>query len=162
MTDSLDGPLHARGTVEHPPARPDRSVPRIVKWAFTLMMLNVVIGAVAALVVYATRDQVKKDILMQSPKLSASSIDTTLTIATFTDVVILLLLLFLAPKVRAGVNWARTATWVIAGFGALSLLLTFTQTTSATNHTFSVITGLINLAIIVLLARRESNQYFRR
>jgi cytochrome bd-type quinol oxidase subunit 2 len=152
----------APGAGEPLSERGNRPVPRIVRIAFFLMLVNVAVEAISAIVLVLTRDQAKKAILKKSPKLSEAAVSTTLTIATITSVVILLFLLFLAFKVRAGANWARIVTWVFAGIGALGLLLTFTQTTTATNHAFTVVTGLINLAIIVLLATGESNRYFRR
>jgi hypothetical protein len=68
----------------------------------------------------------------------------------------------LAMQVRKGKNWARIVTWVFAGLGVLGSLGSIVQVAPPLSHVVSIVTGLLDLAVIILLAQRSSNEYFRR
>ncbi len=66
----------------------------------------------------------------------------------------------LALQVRKGKNWARIGKWVLAAFGVLSALGSLVQTAPVASRVLSLIAGLIDIAIIVLLAQKRSSAYF--
>jgi hypothetical protein len=142
--------------------RAARPVPGPVNNAFYLMLVRVALGLVSVIVLFATKDDLKQEILRKTPTASDATVNSTIGVAAGFSVVILIFYLFLAFRVRAGANWARIVTWVFAGLGVLGLLLSFAQTSTGLDKTFTVVEGLIDLAIIVLLALGESNRYFRR
>jgi hypothetical protein len=72
------------------------------------------------------------------------------------------LYILLALQVGKGKNWARIVTWVLASLGVLSGLAALAQPEPALSRILSIIGLLVDIAIIVLLAQRPSNEYFRR
>jgi hypothetical protein len=82
-------------------------------------------------------------------------------VAAVTGIVILLFYVFLAFQIRRGANWARIVTWVIAGLGILGALVSLGQPDPPISRILGVIVALIDLAVVILLATRESNRYFK-
>jgi hypothetical protein len=76
-------------------------------------------------------------------------------------VVILVFYLLLARLVRQGVNWARVVTWVIAGLGILGAVTGFSQPAPPAGRILTVVGGIIDIVIVVLLVQRPSHEYFR-
>jgi hypothetical protein len=130
--------------------------------AVRLMVLRAAIGLVSIVVLFVTRDELKKRILERTPTASDSSINTALAVGAVVGIVILVFYLVLARLVRKGVNWARIVTWVIAGLGILGAVTTFTQPEPPLSRVLGIVVGIIDIAIVVLLAQRPSNEYFRR
>lgn len=86
----------------------------------------------------------------------------TVNIAIGFGIVFAAFYLFLAWKVYAGKSWARITTWVFCGLAILGTLLEFAQANTGTVKALGVVEGLIAVAIVVLLAVRPSNEYFRK
>jgi hypothetical protein len=63
--------------------------------------------------------------------------------------------------VGKGTNWARIVTWVFGGNAIVGAPLSFVQYVPVASHVVSIATGVVDLAIVVLLALRPSNDYFR-
>ena len=76
--------------------------------------------------------------------------------------VFLVLYVLLAMQVAKGKNWARIVTLVLAGLGVLSLISSFVATAPALSHVVSIVSGLIDLGIFVLLLTGGSGAYFRK
>ena len=112
----------------------------------------------------AFRDDLRKQIRDKNPGYSASKLDsvvnTAITIGVVIGIVILVLYVLLALQVRKGKNWARIITWVLAGLGVLSGLASLAQTQTPFQRVTTLIGAVIDLAIIILLAR--ANDYFRK
>jgi hypothetical protein len=161
MSNPYEHLPQAPGAGEGPVARVAGPAPRPVLGAFYLMLVRVVLGLVSVVVLFATKDDLKKRILASNHKATDATVNTTITVGAVFGVLVLLFYLFLAFRVRAGANWARIVTWVFAGLGVLGLLVSFAQTTTGLDKTFTIVEGLIDLVIIVLLTLRESNQHFR-
>ena len=70
--------------------------------------------------------------------------------------------MLLALQVQKGKNWARVITWIIAALGVLSALASLAQTTTGGSRVASLVGGVVDLAIIILLAQKASNDYFRK
>jgi hypothetical protein len=147
-----------------PPAR--GPAPSSVTLAVRLMLLNAAIGIVSVIVLFATKDTLRDEIRANNLDKSTSDIDslvnTAITIGLVFAVILLVLYVLLALQVGKGKNWARITTWVFAGLGVLSALSSLARTAPALSKTFSLIGGALDVAIIVLLAQRASNDYFRK
>ncbi len=98
--------------------------PSSVVNAVRLMFVNVALGVLGLIVLFATKDTLKKDILKHHHSYSASKLDDTVNSAVAIGVVIgiifIVLYVLLALQVGKGKNWARIVTWVLAGLGVLS------------------------------------------
>jgi hypothetical protein len=77
-------------------------------------------------------------------------------------IVFIVLYVLLALQVRKGRNWARIVTWVLAALGVLNALGSLAQPQPGFSRVVGLIAGLIDVAIIVFLLQRPSNEYFRR
>jgi hypothetical protein len=139
--------------------------PGPVRLAVNLMFVQAALGVVSAIVEFSSKSTLRHELAKKNPGKSASDIshlvNVTLSIALVVGVIFLVLYVLLTFQVRKGRNWARIVTWVLAGLGVLTLVGTAVGTEPAGARIFGVVGGLIDLAIIVLLARPESNQYFR-
>lgn len=144
------------------PSAPAGPAPPTVVNAVRLMVLRAAIGLASIIVLFATRDDLKRRILERTPTASDAAINAAITVGAVVGIVILVFYLFLAHLVRRGVSWARIVTWVIAGLGILGAVTGFTQPAPTLSRTLGIIVGLIDIAIVVLLARGPSNEYFRR
>jgi hypothetical protein len=129
--------------------------------AVRLMVLRAGIGLISIVVLLLTRDDFKKRILERTPTASDATIDTALWVGVGVGVVILVFYLLLARLVRQGVNWARVVTWVIAGLGILGAVTGFSQPAPPASRILTVVGGIIDIVIVVLLVQRPSHEYFR-
>ena len=147
------------------PAMQRGAPPSTVVNAFRLMLLTAALSAVGIIVVLATRDdlrnRIRRTVPDEDPARLDSMLNTAVTITVVVAVVFLVLYVLLAFRVRAGRNWARIVTWVLAALGVLGLVSAILSTATPVSRVLSVVQGLADIAIIVLLAQRPSNDYFR-
>ncbi|HEX3336866.1 MAG TPA: hypothetical protein VHS54_10430 [Jatrophihabitans sp.] len=146
-----------------PPQRGER--PASVENAVRLMFVTALFSLIGVIVTLATKDDLRKRLLAANPGSDQAHLDNlvngAITIAIVVSVVLLALYVALAFQVRKGKNWARIVTWVFAGLGVLGALLSFAGTATTLSRLLSIIQGVIDVAIIVLLAKTESNRYFK-
>ncbi|HEY2791676.1 MAG TPA: hypothetical protein VGJ28_04935 [Micromonosporaceae bacterium] len=143
-----------------PPAVP-RERPAVVTMAVRLLYLNVLVGLIGVVILFATKDDLKKQILKDTPTASDSTVNAALTVGAVIAIVLLLLFALLAWQVGKGKNWARITTWVFAGLGVLSGLAAFARPETTGNRILGIVGLAIDIAVIVLLARPQSNEFFR-
>jgi hypothetical protein len=142
------------------PAAP-RERPAPVTMAVRLLYLNVVIGLIGVITLFALKDDLKKQILKKTPNASNSTVNAAVAVAAVVAIILLLLFALLAWQVGKGKNWARITTWVFAGLGVISGLASFAQPEATVNRILGIVGLVIDIAVIVLLARPQSNEYFR-
>jgi hypothetical protein len=135
--------------------------PPTVQNAVRLMLLRSAVGVVSLIVLFATKDDLKKRILAKTPDATNGTVNAALTVAAVFGILVLVFYVFLAFQVREGANWARIVTWVIAGLGILGALLGFGQPDPPLSRILGVIVGVIDVAVVVLLAAGDSNRFFR-
>jgi hypothetical protein len=140
---------------------PREAPPPSVVNAVRLMLLRSAVSVGGVLVLFGMRDDLKRRYLRSNPDASPSDANVQLTVAVVTTVVILVFYVFLAFQVRKGAPWARITTWVIAGLGILGALLSFGQPDPPLSRVLGVLVGIIDVAVVVLLARRDSNAFFK-
>jgi hypothetical protein len=141
------------------PERGERPAP--VTMAVRLLYLSVFIGLIGLIVLFATRDDLKKQILKDTPNASDSTVNAALTVGAVIAIVFLVLYALLAWQVSKGKNWARITTWVLAGLGILSGLVGFARPEPTGSRILGIVGVVIDIAVIVLLAQSASNRYFK-
>jgi hypothetical protein len=149
-----------RGPVMKGPAPPP------VAMSVRLMFVRAAMGVLSLVVLLATKNSLKTEIGKHNTGYSPQKLDDALNAAIAIGVVIgliyIVLYVLLALQVGKGKNWARIVTWVLAALGVIGALSAFAQPEPATSRVLTLIGGLIDLAIIIFLAQRPSNEYFRR
>jgi hypothetical protein len=148
-----------------PGARSNATAPMEVVRASQLMFLRVAFGVISAIIAFASGDAIKDSIRNNDPSLSQDQIDSAyrvgVGVAVVFGLIFAVLYILLAIQVRKGKNWARIVTWVLAGLGVLSGLLgLFGGTSTGVEKIVGVVLLVIDIAIIVLLARKPANEYF--
>ena len=151
---------------ETPPSPVARGpAPSTVSSATLLMLIRAGLGVLGIIVVLATKNTLKQEIFKKNPTVDAARLDTLLNAAVVIGVVVglvfIVLYVLLAFQVRKGKNWARIVTWVFAGLGILSALGSLAQPEPALSRAVTLLSAVLDIAIIVLLVQRTSNQYFR-
>ncbi|MFN2608476.1 MAG: hypothetical protein ABR511_11400 [Acidimicrobiales bacterium] len=133
--------------------------------AMRLMLARAALGILSLIVLLATRDTLKSEILKHNRTADPARLDSLLNTAVVVGVVfgILFTVLYviLALQVRNGRNWARVVTFVLAGLGIVGALASLGQPEPALSRLLSIVGGLIDVAIIVMLTRLPSREYFR-
>lgn len=141
-----------------PPAR--------VMNAVRLMFLSAAVGIAGLVALVATKSSLRSAIASENPNYDSHKLDTAVNAAVGAGVVVGVILivfyLLLALRVRKGKNWARIVAWVMTGLLVLSALSSFAQPAAVLSRSLSLVGGALDIAIIVLLAGKDSNAYFRR
>lgn len=137
--------------------------PGTVRNAVILMYARAALGLISIFVLLATKSPLKTAIHKDNPNYDASKLDNIVNAAVISGLVVgiifLVLYVLLAVQVAKGKNWARIVTWVISGLGVLSIFGVISNSTGLTK-VVDIVSGLLAIAIIVLLAMGPSNQYF--
>lgn len=159
-----NAPAYSNQGFGTPPGGPAPSAPSDVLRAVQLMFASVALGIISSIITFTSGDAIKDSIRESDPTLTADEVNSAynlgLGVAIFFGLVFALLYLLLAFQVRKGKNWARIVTWVLAGLGVLGGLLGLAGTGTGLEKGIGIISLLINVAIIVLLARKPANEYF--
>jgi len=100
--------------------------------------------------------------LKSNPTLTDAQINAGATFGIVVGIVVLALYVLLALQVRKGKNWARVVTWVLAGLGVLGVLVTLAGPGTAANKLVGLVSGVLDVGVIVLLASAASNAFFAR
>jgi hypothetical protein len=163
---------YAAGPYNPMPGEPPRGpitrgpAPAPVTNAVRLMFVRAAMSVLSLVVLFATKDSLKTQIKKHNTGYSAQKLDDTLNAAIAVALVIglifIVLYVLLALQVGKGKNWARIVTWVLAALGVLGAISAFAQPEPAASRVLTLIGGVIDLVIIIFLAQRPSNEYFRR
>lgn len=151
-----------------PPGRPPAAgpAPSTVRYAVGLMLARAAVGLIGIVVLFATKNNLENMIRDKNLGKSDADIkhilDLAVTIGAVLGIVFIVLYVLLALQVRKGKQWARVTTWVFAGLGVLGFLTSFAQQETGATRALAVVSGLIDVAIIILLALTPSNDYFRK
>lgn len=178
MIDGKEGTTGAADTTSGVPSYPSpmprdaaiagspKSPPPPVVNAVRLMLLNVGFLVVSVIVALATKSHLRSVIAHRHPEYTPSHLDSLVNAAVISGAVFGLIIAaaytWLAFRVRAGRNWARITTFVLAGLGILSAL----GGIASRNRTgvavlLNVVALLLDGSVIWLLARKQSSDYFR-
>jgi hypothetical protein len=149
-----------------PAARDPRNAPSTVQNAVRLMFLLAALGLIGLIIVFADKSALRKAVEDANPNFDTSQVDnavnTGVTVGAVIGVVLIVLYVLLALQVRKGKNWARIVTWVLAGLGVLGGITNLAQPQAALTKVIAGIELVLYVVLIVLLAMRPSNDYFRK
>jgi hypothetical protein len=152
------GAYDAESRSEGPP-------PSSVVNAARLMYLSAILVLVTLIVTVSARTAIRKAISDANPTWDAQKLDSAvnaaIAVGAVIDIVIIGLFVLLAFKLRRGRNWARIVTWIIAGLGVVFALSSLVQPGTSGSRLLTLISGLIDVAVIVLLLQRPSSEFFR-
>lgn len=140
--------------------------PPPVLTAVRLMLVRAALGVVGLVVLLATKDSLRAEILKKNRSADAARLDSLVNAAIAVGVVfgvifLVLYVLLALQGVRKGRNWARIVTIVLAGLGVVSLAASFAQAEPALSRVVTFLTAVIDVAIIVFLTQRPSRDFFR-
>ncbi|HZZ97475.1 MAG TPA: hypothetical protein VFE19_10680 [Jatrophihabitantaceae bacterium] len=148
------------------PQQPKGPAPAPVVNAVRLMFVSVALSVIGLIVVFTTKDQLRKAIHDHDSGLTTKQVNDAvnigLAIGAAIAIVLIVLYVLLAVQVRKAKQWARVVTWVLAGIGVLGSVSNLAQPDTALARILAVIQLVIYAAIIVLLALKPSNDYFRK
>ena len=137
--------------------------PSTVRNAVLLMYIRSGLGVLGVIITLATKSSLRSTIRDQHPEYSTEKLDRLVNDAVTAGVILgiffLVLYVLLAIQVARGRNWARIVTWVISALGVIGLLGILGES-SAASKILGVLSGLLAIAIIILLAMAPSNAYF--
>ncbi len=150
---------HTGGPEALTPAAVD---PAPVKTAVNLMFARAAFTILGFLVSLTQQDALRTAVHKASPNVDVdAAVTTALTVSIVLGVIFVVLYILLALQVRKGRNWARIVTWVVAGLAVLGGLASLAGTGTAIGKVLAVVVLVLDIAIIVLLARPAASVYFR-
>jgi hypothetical protein len=159
-------PPSPQGGVPVTSAKDPRSAPSTVQNAVRLMFALVALGVISLIVVFADKNSLRDAIESHDPSFDTSQVDsavnTAVAVGAVIGIILIVLYVLLALQVRKGKNWARIVTWVLSGLGALGSVSNLAQPEAALTKIVAVSELVLDIVLIVLLALRPSNDYFRK
>jgi hypothetical protein len=139
------------------PPRPDS-----VRFGVGAFVANLVLGLVGAVVTFASLDSLIDDELAGSGvELSEDAVQAVLLVSAVIGLLFVALEALFIWFAWNGRNWARIVLFVLGGLGIISGLSAMAQPTTGFLTALSVCQMLLAIAGIVLLARRESSEWYR-
>ena len=163
---------YAAGLYNPMPGEPPRGpvvtgpAPAPVTNAVRLMFVQAALSILGFIVLLATKDSLRTEIRKHNTGYNSAKLDdvvnAAVTIGIVIGIIFTVLYVLLALQVGKGKNWARIVTWVLAGLGVLSGLVGLAQPEPALSRVLSIIGLIIDIAIIVFLMQKPSNDYFRQ
>ena len=152
----------AKSAQTEPSDRP--APPRSVLIAVRLMYLGAIVTAIGVVISVIAVATDKNGLRANHPHATVAQLHATqnalITIAVLSGLIEIGVWLVMARANRAGVRWARIAATVLFAFGTLNLVSHFRGTITAGNITYSAVTWLVGLAVIVFLWQKSSSKYF--
>lgn len=159
-------PPSPQGGVPVTTGKDPRSAPSTVQNAVRLMFALVALSVISLIVVFADKNSLRNAIEDHNPSFDSSKVDsavnTAVAVGAVIGIILIVLYVLLALQVRKGKNWARIVTWVLSGLGALGSVSNLAQPEATLTKIVAVIELVIDIVLIVLLALRPSNDYFRK
>lgn len=152
-----------------PTGQPAAVPPPSIQRAVLLMRVGAALSVLSILVTLLTRDslrsQVTSTLRKSNAALSASQVDSAVSVAIVLAVVVGLvsvgLWLWMASANGKGRSWARIVATVLGVLSVLSLLSSVVQGQMTTlNLIVSLVSVALAVAILVLLWRKESSAYY--
>jgi hypothetical protein len=143
------------------PAAPRPPMPPTVHWASIAIIVRTVFSIISTLVIFARLDTITDEVMDRSTNLDRDSAKAAVVFGAVIALVVAVLLLGLAVKVRQGRNWARIVAIVLAVLGILGGLAQFAQPYGGLIVLLGVVDLLLAIATLALLVLPASNEYFK-
>lgn len=142
--------------------------PKSIDLAQKLMYVGALISLLSGLSAIFQKDSIKdqvRDALKENGG-DMSTLDSVVNVGIVTSIIIgiigALLWIFMAVMNGKGKSWARIVATVLGVLGVLFTLLGLTQNTSTpVSMVLGILTALVAIAVLVLLWKRESSEYYQ-
>lgn len=174
---SESGPADALGRRQDPPEDPAPQPVRIARW---LWIAATLVGLVRSFVQLSDRRSLTAELAAQMPQWSQEQVDSAVN-GTIMSVLLLsgaIVALYwaLAARLLQGRNWARVVVAFVAGLRSLSTAFVVVALAAygaetlgrmsgvplgPTEIAFSLVTAVLDVAVLVLLFLPESQRHFR-
>jgi uncharacterized membrane protein YhaH (DUF805 family) len=129
------------------------------------MFVNVGLGLISVLVTFMFQDGIRDNIRDKHPDDSTGEIDhlvnNTVVLTAVVLVIVVALYAGLAVQVSRGQQWARVATWALAAFSVIDAIGSLAGDDAVGSRVLGVTQGVIEVVIVVLLALRSNNHFFK-
>ncbi|HVQ90058.1 MAG TPA: hypothetical protein VMU51_03390 [Mycobacteriales bacterium] len=144
------------------PGAPRPPMPPTVHWASIAIIVRTVFSIISTLVIFARLDTITDEVMARSSSdLDRDSAKAAVVFGAVIALVVAVLLLGLAVKVRQGRNWARIVAIVLAVLGILGGLAQFAQPYGGLIVLLGVVDLALAIATLALLVMPASNEYFK-
>ncbi|YAL84030.1 hypothetical protein ACMYYO_04255 [Dermacoccaceae bacterium W4C1] len=151
---------------------PAPTKPKSIELAQKLMYVGAALSAISlvlgAVLVGSdsTKDAIRDSLRDAGQDVTDDAVNTAVTVGLITSILMgvlgIALWLLMAKFNGAGKSWARIVATVLGALNVIFSLLQFTQpTANGAGIAMSVVSMLLAIAILVLLWRPESSQYYR-
>ncbi len=148
-----------------PPPAPELPRPLSINLATALMIVQAALGIAGLVVTLATVPSLRVDVADRTSGLSQSTLDLTVEITVIVAVVIALvsvaLWALLAVTVHGSRRWAWILALILTVLGLLSLSVSLLRVGVGLSKGISGLSGLLDVALLVLLVARSSRDYVR-
>ncbi len=143
--------------------------PSSIRTAVRLMFVGAAVSLISLVISIATlgslKDDIRDELVKDDPNVSQSTIDAaygvTIGIAVVLGTIGVLLWLWMAWKNGQGRSWARVVATVLGVLNVLFTLLSFTSANAEpVVQVFSAINLVLAIAILVLLWRKDSTEFY--
>jgi hypothetical protein len=128
--------------------------------AFTLVTL-----ALGMMNLDEQKQAVRDEMIADDPKVSADAIDTAITVgitfAILSSIIITALWMWMAAKNGQGRSWARAVGSTLAGVNIMFSMSIFNGSSDTLDIATTVVNAGLALAIVVLMWKPESSEYYR-
>jgi hypothetical protein len=145
--------------LERPPAPP--SVANAVK----LMYVGAAISTVSLIITLADIGGLKSAIKKAKPSWTAAQVNSydrfVISLAIVSGVIGIALWLWMARANSQGKNWARIVSSVLFGLATLDLVGVLGEPKTFIGLVFPILTWLVGLGAVVLLWRKENNDFYK-
>ncbi|SHH54503.1 hypothetical protein SAMN05443575_4044 [Jatrophihabitans endophyticus] len=135
--------------------------PHAVVTAARLMIATAAVSAISLVVFLVRLDDVRRRLRDATPPPSDASVTTAMTVTALGYVAVLVLFPVLTRHVTQGRNWARLATWGLAGLGVVLTLSTMTRPQLGLARLLEIVGLVLDAAVIALLVLPASSRWFR-
>jgi hypothetical protein len=142
--------------------------PGSIRTAVLLMRLGALLSLLSLLTTFflldQIRDEVEEALTAQGTELTADAVDAAVAIGVgfsiFVGLIGVALWLWMAWANGRGRSWARIVATVLFGLSAVSFLVSFSQPQPVLTTVLGVVNLVLGAAIMVLLWKRESSDYY--
>ena len=141
------------------------SAPPSVLNAVKLMYAGAAVSTVSLVISLIDISGTKAAIKKARPTLSAAQVNQLntfiITLAIVSGVIGIALWLWMAKANGQGRNWARILSSVLFGLATLDMFGVLSQPKTLLGLVFPALTWLIGLAVVILLWRKDSTEFFK-
>jgi hypothetical protein len=135
--------------------------PRSVVNAARSMIALAAASAVTLAVLLVRMDAVRAKLRDATPRPSDGAVSVSMTVTIIGYLAPLVLLPLLTRHVTQGRNWARLATWAVAGIGVVAAVVFLGRPQLGALRVLEIVRLVLDVAVVALLVVPPSSRWFR-